>query len=302
MTLPAAVASLLAAGAVASCGAGDRSGGDRVALDVPQRAGTAAEELLSVMPAGADALLEIDLARLRANATVGPLLRAVAGAGELDLGFDIVRSADLVVVASYDIGDATAAKLTIVRGPGVNDIAGARPLGDDTVVLAPPQLAARMDEVRAGAQPALAQSRALLRARAIAMPDKADGAAIRAAAVLDFDARVALARELDLDAVPRVLSVWGDVADDLAVVAHLDGDDPGEGRRLARAIERVRDRMADSDAASRLVVGYVVRGAQVTARGASARAVLVVGPARLARIVNRLLRKLERSPRDEVDS
>ncbi len=292
MTRAALVAALTA------LGCGSTPSPATPAIEVPRRAATAGDELLTLIPAGADALLEIDLARLRANGTVGPLVRAMAAPNELGLGFDLVRDADLVIIASYGVGSASAANLTIVRGDGARDIAGAQPIGERTVALAPPSLASRIDAVRLGAQPSLAQSRALLAVRARAMPGQAQGAALRASAVLGFDARVALARDLDLDAVPRALSVWGDVADDLAIVARLDGDDVREGKRLAAAFERARDRVASSETLSRLVLGYVVRGAQVSSKGASARAVLVVGPRRLERIVQRLMDKLGESPKE----
>lgn len=262
------------------------------AVVVPERAATAGDELLRFLPAGADALLEIDLARLRDNARIGPLVRALADAGELDIGFDIVRDADVVIVASYDVGGAAPTRVTIVRGAKAAAIPGAVALGAETVALATPALAARIEAVRQGREAALSDSRELLRARALAMPAKASGAAVRTSAVFDFDTRIALSRELDIDPVPRQFSVWGDVADDLAVIAIAEGDDAHQGKLLAAAVGRARDRIADSAPLRQLVVGYLVRGAEVEVKGATVRLVLVVGPTRLEKIVARILRRL----------
>ena len=51
---------------------------------------------------------------------------------------------------------------------------------------------------------------------------------MRITARLPFDARVALARQTGFDAAPAQLSLWADVADDVAIVVDADAADPGD--------------------------------------------------------------------------
>src|SRR5688572_33002013 len=77
---PPAVLAVAAAwaGSVAACGGYQPAAGSpsRTPL-VDERPATAGTPLLALLPAGADVVVELDLARLRANPTVGPVLAAV---------------------------------------------------------------------------------------------------------------------------------------------------------------------------------------------------------------------------------
>jgi hypothetical protein len=128
------------------------------------------------------------------------------------------------------------------------------------------------------------------------MPAKAQGAAIRGAARLDFNARVALARRLNLDAVPVSISLWGDVADDLALVAVLGAENANEAKELATAAEHFRDRLAGHPALVKFAVGNLLRRAHVEVKGKTARVMLVIGPQRLARTVAKLKGALGATP------
>lgn len=260
---------------------------------VPSREATAGDEILGLVPDGADSILEIDVGRLRANKAVGTLFRALTkdggnGAG----GLDLFGAGDLVVFVSYGIGDPEPERLVIVRGSNTNEIEGAFRLDDRTVAIASGDMQKRLTLVAAGQQTSLATTSRLLRLRALAMPEGAKGAALRVAAHLDFDARIALAKALDIDEVPVSVSIWGDVADDLAIVALVSGQDPKEGRKLGRALESVRARLARETTIRRLGLGRLVRGATIENGGSAARMVLVVGPRRLARLVERLLGRI----------
>ena len=280
---------LLALSAVlAGCGGADSK--SEPTLPVPPRRATAGDRILGFAPAGAEAVLEIDLARLRRNRAVGPLVRAVT-ASELARP-DLIATADLIVFCSYRIGESDSGQVVFAAGREVERLPGARVLDADLVALGPPALLDRVDLVRAGAQPPLSSDSALLRVRAMAMPDRAQGASLRMSARLGFEGRLSLARELDLNAVPAWLSVWADVADDLAAVALLAGEGAGEAHDLARAVERVRDRFARSLPARRLGLGRTAAATKVEVRGEEVRVVLVVGPRRLAQLVDRVLARL----------
>src|SRR5262245_53853887 len=73
------------------------------------------ERMLAMLPQGAQVVVEIDLARLRANPIVGDVVtRALAGRSELPAGVPAppLAAADQVVLAAYGVGTAQAATLT----------------------------------------------------------------------------------------------------------------------------------------------------------------------------------------------
>jgi hypothetical protein len=89
------------------------------------------------------------------------------------------------------------------------------------------------------------------------------------------------------------------VADDLAVVAMLQGEDGGEAKDLARvmarAIEGWRQELAAHSWAQARYLQFILGGVEITKRGSAARVVLVIGPDRLRRMMDRLLRSLPES-------
>ena len=270
---------------------------------VPTRAPTAGDELLALAPAGADMVLELDLARLRRNAVSGPVLARLAdleqsarpalprldaldALGSLSTG--IFSELDAVLLVAYHVGEKRAVTITLARGQ--------KPLGTDLgaglSVLGPPQWVARVRAVQRGDAGALSADRPLMTLRTRAMPAKAEGGFLRAAGRFDFEAQVELASRLDLDRVPRAISVWADIADDFAIVSHLQGAEPGAGRALADALGRLRDRLAQLPWIRRRYLHFTLRGADISASGANARMTLVIGPTRLQRMMARLLKSL----------
>jgi hypothetical protein len=300
--MTAAGAMRLAAAAVAvavGCGGSSGPKGGVVAIEVPSRAATAGDRALRYLPAGADLLIEVDLARLRGNAVVGAVVtRWLAGVSAPEAGSEVVAdlarapllTAELVVLAAYGVGSEEAATATLVLGPG--EVAGAVRLADGVAVLAPPALARRCEAATAGAEPSLVTDRELLVLRTDAMPDKAEGATVRAAGRLDFDARVALAAATGASAAPRALSVWADVVDDAALIAVIDGadgDKKGEGgARLAAALERLRDQLLELEAVRATGLGPAVHRIAVERTGDRVRVVALVGPQRLRRAADRV--------------
>lgn len=284
--------------AAAACGSKSKT--RQSDIEVPGRHVTAGDRILAMAPAGANAVMELDLARLRGNAAVGRLVEAVTGApaGARDL----LGAADVLVVCSYRLGQEDSAQLVFAAGPRSGELAGARRVAPDLVAIGPASLLSRVDAVRAGTEPALSTDRALMRARALAMPDKAQGASLRMAASLDFDARLALAQKLQLDNVPSWISVWSDVADDFAAIALLGAEGAGDARDLARAVARVRDRVAGSDVIVRLGLGPVVASVPIAISSHEVKVVVVIGPRHLARLVERVLDRLRRrSPKASDD-
>jgi hypothetical protein len=266
-------------------------GGRAPAVVVPERAVTAGDALLARLPAGAAIVLEVDVARLRANPVVGALVEAlVVPPGE---GQGVVASvteaplagARAVVLAAYDVGTARATTITLVAGTGAPPRAVV--LADGIWALASDGDVARLVAVTGGA-PSLAGDRELLALRARPMPAAAEGASARLTARLDPTARRALATLLARADAPAAMAAWLDVADDLALVAWI-GDDRGQWPPV---LEALRDRLAATLELRVLGLGPPVAESRVGRGAGAARLTLVVSPGRLRRATERALAHL----------
>jgi plasmid stabilization system protein ParE len=284
---------------VAACGGLGRA--RQVPAKAPPHVVTGTEHVLALLPEGAQLIVEIDLARLRKNPVVGEVAtKALAQLGaEAKLpGLPLVAQgsplagADTVVMAAYGVGTAQAATLTILQT--TENLADATRIAPDLVAIGPEdwtgQLASR---AAIDAQHALAPSEDLLRLRDHAMPPGATGAVFRVTARLPFDARIAFARQTGLDAAPAQLSIWADIADDLAVVVDADAADPGDkagheaAKRLAGTIRSTLATLADDPSVRALGVPGSLTDAHLVTQGTWVRAIVAVGPHHLQRAVER---------------
>ncbi|MEZ4402249.1 MAG: hypothetical protein R3B06_19650 [Kofleriaceae bacterium] len=281
--------SLLVALGLGACGGPARP----PAPAVPFRAATVGDALLARLPRGADLVAELDLARLRANPTVGAAVAALVDGAVAPAGLPsgaeatgaLLRGAAAVALAAYRVGTPAASTVTVVRG-------GARPaqalaLGDDVWALADEGMTAAV--LGAAGGPQVLDDRALALIRAAPMPAGADGAAIRVAARLDADGAAAVGAALGLAIRPRAIAAWLDVADDLAVVVWLDGVSPAAATAL-------RDRLAALAPVRALGLGPAVAQAQISAHAGAVTATVVIGPRRLARAVARWQARAEAPP------
>jgi len=268
------------------------------------RAPTPGENVLAILPDGAQVIVELDLARLRANPTVGETAKAVLGSVGADshlpgLPMSVMgsplASADQVVLAAYGVGTAQAATITILTTKA--DIPGGVRISPELVALGPEDWVSQLEARAALAvEHPLAVPDAVLKLRDHAMPQGATGAIVRITARLPFDARVALARMTNVDAAPAELSLWCDVADDLAIVVDTDAVDPGDhdakaakdsARRLAHTIRGVLAALADSPAIRALGVPTSLSDARLVTEGTWVRTIVDVGPRHLARVAER---------------
>jgi hypothetical protein len=134
------------------------------------------------------------------------------------------------------------------------------------------------------------------------MPEKATGAAVRASARLSFDARIALARMTGLEQAPGQLSMWLDVADDLALIIDADSADPGEKKPAvaAKAMEKVVAAALRSlalDPTVRAVgISPSIANARFAEQGTWVRAIITIGPLHLGRAVERAMKQLPEAP------
>jgi hypothetical protein len=269
-------------------------------VEVSRAPPAASALLIELAPEGADLVLELDLARLRQSEALGELVealraRASEGLGDGPGGLDLL-AADELLMASYDLGGESAQALTLIRGEGVAAVAGAEILADDLAVTGPPALVARATEVVAGRQSATSSQPRLMELREAAIPRGAPGAALRVSGDLGFDARVGLSRLLALPDVPVAIAVWGDVVDDLAVVALLGAQSDDEAHALAELVGAWQVRAAALPRVRRLGLDRAVLGAAVTVVGATVRLTLVVSPTRLELAAQAIARELAIEP------
>jgi len=259
---------------------------------VAARARTPGEVLLALLPAGADAVAEVDVARLRDNGSIGDVVGALRQRAQS--GFDPLGAVDVAVAAVYRLGKTDAATVFLLRGAAVatlpDDLRAQGELLDEHTLLVGP--AAERERVRAGG-PSLATDARFLVLRAQAMPAKATGAVLRVTARLDPEARVATAGRTGLDEVPATVSAWLDLADDAALIAVLGGDDEADAVRLAGLVDAAKAR------AARLLPDWLPHGrsgGEINTRtsGRVARVVWLLGPRHLSAWARETVRRLGR--------
>lgn len=304
----------IVAAAGAACGGGTpatRTAGPAAATaTVPA---TVIERMLAMLPQGAQVVVEIDLARLRANPVVGAVVTRALAERTQDLPAGVPASplaaSDQVVLAAYGVGTAQAATLTVLAAP--HDLTGTTKLSDGFYAVGPPdwvdQAQQRVALATTGeAKFALTAAPELLELRQHAMPAKAPGASLRITVRLPFDARVALARQTGLDAAPAQLSAWGDIVDDLALIVDCDAADPGNrtaGKRSSDAPKRLEATLRGALAAVSeepmvrllgLPSSFV--GAKLVVHGSWVRTIIAIGPAHLRRVAERAAALLGAAP------
>lgn len=239
--------------------------------------------LLAFVPPAADAVLEVDLKRLRENPVVGPLFASMLGIGKstgaISGGLvELIGDADLLVAAAYGVGGYDATALVVLRGEKFRGArlatSNATALDDTTIVIGSDVLRKKVQAMVAADDDGMFADRAFLKTRDAAVPEGARGAVMRLAARLTPQTRVAAAGRLHLDQVPAVASVWFDIVDDAALVAHLVVDDAESARETVRMVRK---------AYTVFLQKWLPRGALSAEAGKRAvRVVWVVGPKRLA--------------------
>lgn len=296
---------------VAGCG-GKR--GHTTTTSTPQApiAVSLADWMIAVLPAGTQVVVEVDLARLRANATIGAVAtRVLAGLGAesrvpglpMAVEGSPLAHADAVVLGAYGVGTPQAATVIVLATKA--EVTGATKIAADLVVLGPDEWTAQVAARAAIAELApdapaplggrlpvtLAEELALLRDHA--MPQKAPGSVLRITARLPFDARIALARQTGLEAAPAQLSVWADVVDDFGIIIDADAADPGEKnakaarKQLAASLRGFLNTIATDPAVRALGLANNIAGARFVEQGTWVRAIIEVGPRQLARAAER---------------
>jgi hypothetical protein len=256
-------------------------------VNLPERAPTAGDALLAQLPIGAEIVVEIDLARLRANTVVGPVASEVFAAPPAIEGAPAAPSLDgasAVAFGAYNIGTPAASTITVVAG-------GKRPpealdLGDERWALALEGEVAALLATDAGG-PSAAGDAALQTARAWAMPAQADGASLRVAAVLSPEARAGMGEILGVAAAPAVVSVWGDVADDLAIIVRMADKPHGKSPAWLPGVARALTRTASLPPVNALGLSRPILDADVRREKSGVTITMIVAPGRLRRAVDR---------------
>lgn len=290
---------LLLVVALVACG-----GGHAAVSPTTLKPPSADEQLVALLPDGAQIVVEIDLARLRANATVGETAKQILGSLGADshvpglpvsvLGSPLAK-ADRVVLAAYGVGTAQAATVTLLVTEG--PVPGGVRISPTVVALGSEDWTGQLQTRAAlAAEHPLALPAPVLALRDHAMPKGSTGAVVRITARLSFDARIALARMTGLTAAPAELSLWCDIADDLAIVVDADANDPGDrnvkakknsARSLAHMLRGVLTTLADLQLIRSLGVTTSLVDARLVTEGTWVRAIVDVGPRHLARVAER---------------
>jgi len=282
---------------VAACGHGAKP----AAPVAPEKPQTLAERALGMLPDGAQIVIELDLARLRANKVVGEVATKVLSDVSIDQklpGIPIAAQgsplahADLVVMASYGVGTQQAATITLLATK--DEVLGAARLSPELVALGPDEWV-RQTEARAAiaARTPLRAPEELLRLRDHAMPEQAPGAVLRVTAMLSFDARVAMARQVGIELAPARLSVWADVVDDFAMIIDADAADPGDKTnknsvdRMEAGIRGLLAEAANEPSLRILGLSSSLAEAKFVEQKTWVRAIVAIGPRHLARVVER---------------
>lgn len=257
---------------------------------------TVSDKIVHLLPHGAQIVVEIDLARLRANEVVGPAItKALAAPVDLPkhLPTPPLAVADAVVFAAYGVGTSSAATLAVISSS--QEIPDSTRLGDNLFAMGPPEWIRQLESRAAltlGKTPVTAPPE-LLHLRERAMPDGAPGASLRVTARLPFDARVALAKDSGLESAPAQLSIWADVVDDFVIVIDADSIDPGEKAttkaraRLERLIRVALRSLADEPKLRALGLSSSIGRARLAAGGSWIRTIIEVGPSQLKRVIER---------------
>lgn len=250
---------------------------------------TGGDGLIAMIPDGAQVVIELDLARLRANPTVGPIVtKAIAAQVPLPGMSAPLADATQVVIAAYGVGTAQAATLTLVAA--TKQPADLPQVSEGVWGIGPPDWLG-MATARAHAH----ASKELYLLRDHAMPKGAPGAFLRITARLPFDARVALGRQTGLSTAPAQLSLWADVADDLAIVVDADGEKEG-GKAMQKALAEAIEQLARSPAVRALGATQSLENAKFVVQHSWVRAVIAIGPQHLQRIVARAAALLPSDP------
>ncbi len=288
------------AGAGGGCGGGGGGKAKPTSIATPdvKAPATAGDRLLALLPHGAQLVIEIDLARLRANPVVGPTIAKLVTGGTIttfpgDVPASPLAVADAVVLAAYGVGTSHAATVTMVASSHV--VPDAVRVTEGVYAYGPSEWVGQLEQraVLTLGDTVIAPPAELLALRDRSMPAAAPGAALRITARLPFDARVALARETGLESAPAQLSVWADVVDDFVIIIDADASDPGDravkraNARLEAMLRAALVALAEEPAVRALGLPASLTRAKLATRGTWIRTIVAIGPAKLRRVVER---------------
>jgi hypothetical protein len=296
---------------VAAVACGPRGGKSGPGGGRPIRAPTTlAEKMIALLPEGVQILVEIDLARLRANPTVGAVATsALASLGEeaklpglpMAVQGSPLADADVVMLAAYGVGTPQAASVVLLSTKA--EVNGGVKLIDNIVALGPEEWTAQL-EARAGIaqHTPIAPSLALMPLRDHAMPAQAPGAVLRVTAQLPFDARISLARQTGLETAPAQLSIWADIVDDFAMIVDADAADPGDKQakdaaaRMERSLAGVLASLGREPVFKALGLTGALRDVRTITERTWVRTIITVGPRQLQRSAERARAMLGSAP------
>ena len=161
---------LLLAIAVVAFACGGKSALKQTTPDPVPESKTLADKIVALLPPNAQIIVELDLARLRANPVVGETFTKVTAA-PIDLPADLPKPplaiADVIVFAAYGVGTSSAATIVVIGS--TQEIADATRIRDGLWAMGPGEWIRQL-EARAALDVPVVASRELLELRERSMP------------------------------------------------------------------------------------------------------------------------------------
>lgn len=252
---------------------------------IQKRQATGAETLLSLVPKGVSALLEIDLKRVRQTEFFTPLMNNLVG--QVDgQPMDAMAQGDALVIASYGVG-AKAERLILIKDDASEKHLG-QPVAPGVWGKASPTILDEVQATKAQGAGSIQNDSSMMTLRAESMPKKSTGAILRFLAHLNFDERVSLSKRFGWHDVPTKVSLWGDIIDDLAVICRLETGSVASAISLSKEIAIQKTRWGRSREIRRLGLRSEIANMNTRVDGHNVEIVFVIGPKRLQKLLKRL--------------
>ncbi|MBA3820791.1 MAG: hypothetical protein H0X17_18015, partial [Deltaproteobacteria bacterium] len=185
LVVAVAIAVTGGAGTGSGCGGGGGKGkATTIATPDVKAPTTAGDRLLALLPHGAQLVIEIDLARLRANPVVGPTIAKLVTGGTItmfpgDVPASPLAVADAVVLAAYGVGTSNAATVTMIASSHV--VPDAVRVTEGVYAIGPTEWVGQLEQraVLTLGDTVIAPPAELLELRDRSMPAAAPGASLR---------------------------------------------------------------------------------------------------------------------------
>ena len=243
--------------------------------------------LLAMVPYNMDFVFAMNVKRMRTHHQLKHLwtTNALLSSNIANITMKNLVNADEMVMVSTSVGTGNADTLTLIRGSNVLAIPNSVRIDKRTIAIGSKPMIAMIQQTINGERSSIINKRNNV---INAMPLKALSFSVYAFGCFTFDARVSLARLLDLNSVPVCVSAWGDVVDDLAIIVHMTGKDTLEAVGLKKDFTAWIKKISKQAWVKRwgLLTGF--QKVDVVQIGSYIRAVMLLNPKYFHFILNKI--------------